>query len=237
MSDMKKILAFGDSIMKGVVVDKDRSVSDNIKYTVYDNCFTDQCSKRLGVEIENFGKFGSTIAVGKKILNRHIQNLAGAEFALLKFGGNDSAYKWNEIGDDPDRHHEPNTSLESFRQQYLDVAQEIKDLGVTPVLLSLPPIDTEKYYASVTRGMDERQKANVEKWLLGQPSYIYNWHEIYNLEIFKLAAQNNFKLIDLTSAFLERRDYKSMLCDDGMHPNERGHRLIADTICNNLALV
>lgn len=234
---MKKILAFGDSIIKGVVIDKDRSVSDNIKYTVSDNCFTDECSRRLGVEIENYGKFGSTISAGKRIIDRNLSKLEGAEYVLLKFGGNDSAYKWNEIGEDPDRHHEPNTSLESFRQQYLDVANEIKDLGATPILLSMPPINTEKYYESVTRGMDERQKANVEKWLHGQPSYIYNWHEIYNLEIFKLAAQNNFRLIDITSAFLNRMDFKSLICDDGMHPNERGHRLIADTICNSLALI
>jgi len=234
---MKKILAFGDSIIKGVIVDRNRSVSDNIKYTVSDDCFTDQCSKRLGVEIDNFGKFGSTIAVGKKILDRHLGDLKDAEFALLKFGGNDSAYKWNEIGDDPYRHHEPNTDLATFRQQYIDVAKEIQEQGVTPVILTLPPINTEKYYESVTRGMTEQQKANVDTWLNGQPSYIYNWHEIYNLEIFKIAAQYNFRLIDITSAFLNRRDFKSLLCEDGMHPNERGHRLIADTICNNLALI
>jgi len=233
---MKKILAFGDSIMKGVIVDKERSYSDSIKYTVSDNSFTDQCSKRLGVEIDNFGKFGSTITVGKKILDRHLRDLKDAKYALLKFGGNDSAYRWDEIGNDPDRLHKPNTDLATFRKQYLDVIKEIQDQGVTPIIISLPPIDTEKYYANVTRGMDERQKENVERWLGGQPSYIYNWHEIYNLEIFKLAAANGIPFIDITTAFLNRRDFKHLLCDDGMHPNERGHRLIADTICSNLAV-
>ena len=32
--------------------------------------------------------------------------------------------------------------------------------------------------------------------------------------------------------FLLERNYREMFCDDGIHPNERGHRLIADTICH-----
>lgn len=231
---MKKILAFGDSIMKGVVVDTDREISD-MKYKVSDESFTEECSRRLGVEIENFGKFGSTVTTGKKIVDRHLAELKEADYVLLKFGGNDSAYRWDEIGDDPSAPHKPNTDIDTFRHNYIEIVDEILDQGVTPVIISMPPIDPEKYYANVMRGLDERQKKNVEKWLGGQPSYIYNWHEIYNLEVFKIAALKKLPFIDITSAFLNRRDFRSLLCPDGMHPNENGHRLIADTICSSLA--
>lgn len=233
---MKKILAFGDSIMKGVVIDRERSISDNIKYMVSEESFAEECSRRLGISIENFGKFGSTVTVGKKILDRHIDEIRDAEYVFLKFGGNDSAYRWDEIGNDPDAPHQPNTDIATFRERYIEIVDEIIDNGATPVIISMPPIDTEKYYSSVTRGMDERQKSNIMKWLGGQPSYIYNWHEIYNLEVFKIAASKRLPFVDITSAFLNRRDFKSLLCADGMHPNEKGHRLIADTICSSLAL-
>ena len=34
----------------------------------------------------------------------------------------------------------------------------------------------------------------------------------------------------ITSKFLETKDYSALLCNDGIHPNEKGHKLIAETI-------
>lgn len=232
---MKRILAFGDSIMKGVVTDRSAGTAGRIRYTISDDCFTEQCSRRLGVEIDNFGKFGSTVSTGRKILDRHIRDICSDETVLLEYGGNDSAYNWNEIGRNPDGQHSPNTGLEAFRQQYLSMIEDILSKGARPVILSLPPVDPDRYYAHVLTDMSEEEKGNVKRWLGGRASYIYNWHEIYNLELFKLAAANNIPIIDITSAFLGRRNFRSMLCEDGMHPNEKGHRLIADTICESLA--
>ena len=60
--------------------------------------------------------------------------------------------------------------------------------------------------------------------------YITNWHERYNIEIFKLAIANEIPVIDITSVFLEKPNYSGYLCEDGIHPNKDGHALIAEAI-------
>ena len=37
-------------------------------------------------------------------------------------------------------------------------------------------------------------------------------------------------VIDISSVFLEQRHLDDFYCQDGMHPNEAGHALIAETI-------
>ncbi|OLA61120.1 MAG: hypothetical protein BHW37_01125 [Firmicutes bacterium CAG:272_52_7] len=44
-------------------------------------------------------------------------------------------------------------------------------------------------------------------------------------------------MIDIRSAFLVKRDYSDYLCEDGIHPNERGHKLIKDTLVDAIKAV
>lgn len=96
------------------------------------------------------------------------------------------------------------------------------------VILNLPPIDENKYLNWFSRGLD---KGNILKWLGGSAEYIYKFHESYNTKICAIAAENGIRLIDIRSAFLEMGNYSDCLCDDGIHPNEKGHDLIARVIC------
>lgn len=64
----------------------------------------------------------------------------------------------------------------------------------------------------------------------GNKQFLTNWHERYNIEVFKLAIKNKVSIIDITSKFLEQKDYSNLLCNDGIHPTEEGHRIIADSI-------
>ena len=74
------------------------------------------------------------------------------------------------------------------------------------------------------------ERSNILKWLGGSSEFIYRWHEQYNVAVHNIAQTANVKLIDIRSAFLERRDYCNYLSDDGIHPNETGHALIAGTV-------
>lgn len=68
------------------------------------------------------------------------------------------------------------------------------------------------------------------KWMNYNPYFLTNWHERYNIETFKLAINNNISIIDITSKFLEQKNYSLFLCEDGIHPNEEGHKLISEAI-------
>ncbi|MBQ9548589.1 MAG: SGNH/GDSL hydrolase family protein [Bacteroidales bacterium] len=222
--------AFGDSIVKGVVPEQETAAS----YRLLEQSFLDLCGARFDMPTANYGRFGSTVTVGQKILDRHLDALGSSSITLLEFGGNDCDYDWGAIGADPEAQHLPHTGVEQFRLIYKDIIDKVRFAGSEPVLLTLPPLDPDRYYRHVCRDMDERGHANVLRWLGGNTAFIFNWHEIYNLEVLKIAAALRVRVADITGAFLARRSYSDLLCADGIHPNEQGHRLIADTLCTLL---
>ena len=60
--------------------------------------------------------------------------------------------------------------------------------------------------------------------------FLTNWHERYNIEVFKLAINKDIPIIDITSKFLEIKNYSNLLYDDRIRPNEKGHKIIAEAI-------
>ena len=119
------------------------------------------------------------------------------------------------------------STIEDFTDTYTGIINEIKAMGKTPVLLSLPPIDSERYFKHISKGLSAD---NIMAWMRNDKQYITNWHERYNIEIFKLAIANEIPVIDITSVFLEKPNYSEYLCEDGIHPNKEGHALIAEAI-------
>lgn len=228
---MKHITTFGDSIMGGIVLDT-RLGQSAPRYTLLEKSFSARCAAALGVEIRNHGRFGSTTCHGLRELERWREQVSASDFVVMEFGGNDCDHCWKQIALDPEGEHRPIISLGQFSEQYRTMIETIRGLGSRPVLLSLPPIIADRYFDAFTRAMDAVQRANVLRWLDDSVENITQWHEMYNLQLFKLSAQLDVPIIDITTPFLVERDYRRMFCDDGIHPNERGHRLIADTICD-----
>ena len=224
---MSEIYAFGDSVLKGVII-------ENEKYKVCKNRFSNICEEVLNVVIANKAKFGSTISIGEKSFQRNIDMLdnPNVEYVVLEFGGNDCDFKWQEISDNPDIEHSPNIEINEFIKMYTDIIQMIKSKNKRPVLLSLPPIDSQRYMNKLSKNLN---KENILKWMNNNIYFLTNWHERYNIEVFKLAINNNIFIIDITSKFLEQKDYSCFLCEDGIHPNERGHKLISEAIQEHIS--
>ena len=233
---MKKSIAFGDSILKGVILDDRRGGNDRVRYTLLDEDFTRICEKEMGFPIDNYGRFGSTITTGEKILQRHSEDICDSRYTLLEFGGNDSDFNWNEISANPEGRHFPKTDLRSFSLTYKAIIDRVRHLGSHPVMLSLTPLDADMYFRHITSGMDDIGRSNVLMWLGGTTSPISSWHEMYNIQIFKLAIAMNVPVVDITSAFLYRKDFRDYLCEDGIHPNKKGHKLIADAVCDHFRI-
>lgn len=229
---MPRIIAFGDSIMRGIVLDKSQN-STKPRYTQLDESFVSICSAQLGCEIKNYGSFGNTTLRAFNNLNRYKSEIEHSEFAIMEFGGNDCDHHWAAIADDPSAEHHPFISIPQYAEQLEKLIKSVQQLGAKPILLSLPPIIADAYFNSFTKDMSHTQRDNVLQWLNGCLENITQWHDMYNLALFKLASDMRVKIIDITTPFLVKRDYRSLFCSDGIHPNASGHKLIAETICRH----
>jgi acyl-CoA thioesterase I len=215
------ICAFGDSIMKGVIFDALRG-----RYTFLKNSFANMLSANTGIKVDNYAKFGCTITAGKIIIEKHAAELPGYKYTALEFGGNDCDFDWAAISERPDDVHLAKTPITDFEVIYSDIIDNVAASGSQPVLFSLPPLNAHRYFSWVSKGLNTE---NILRWL-GDEEHIYRWHEMYNLVVVKLAAVKNVPLIDIRGAFLECRNYLSLYCEDGIHPNEAGHALISSVI-------
>ena len=223
---MSEVYAFGDSVLRGVI-------EENGKYRFLEKSFSNICENALGITVINKAKFGSTVASGEKSLERSQKRLplSDCRYVIFEFGGNDCDFNWPEISANLEKNHRPNSTIEDFRRIYTGLIEKIKEMGKIPVLLSLSPVDAQRYFKKITQGLN---KANILKWMDGNPQFITNWHERYNLEVFKLAIGNKIPVIDITSAFLEVKNYNRLLYEDGIHPNEEGHKVIAAAIKDHI---
>lgn len=226
-----KLVALGDSIIKGVLV---QSEGERSRYSLAEKSIVECCAERLGGESLNLGKMGCTIEAGERILNRCLDKMSGAQYVLLEYGGNDSDYNWQEIAEAPEKEHFPRTRLEVFEEVYERVINKIKAMGAIPLVLSLPPMDAERYFAFFSQKWEEGFRANVMRWLGGSTNTIMSGHELYNLATMRVAQRTGTQWIDVTSGLLKDHNFRAYLCDDGIHPNERGQRMIAEAVLQSL---
>ncbi len=220
-----KIVALGDSITKGVVLDSENN------YSVSEGSFVEILKKEKNFDINNYGRFGCTIHYGHQIIDRHPEEIATAQYTILEYGGNDCDFYWKRIALNPEAEHLPKTSLEAFRTQFIALINKVRLLGSKPIILSLPPIISDSYFKFFSRSMDTSQRSNILGWMGGEVEAIERWHEDYNRELFAIATQTATPILDITRPFGDYQEgWRSLICSDGIHPNTKGHRLIANSI-------
>ena len=223
------VCVFGDSISRGVVLDAVKK-----RYQTLRESFASLASSLLGFELNNYSKFGCTVDKGLELVERHAGEISRARYTVLEFGGNDCDQPWKEISLAPLGSHLPKTPIDDFAARYREMIDAVREDGGRPVLLNLPPIDPQRYFDWISRGLSAQ---NILDWLGGDVNYIYRWHEMYSIAVELLAQREGVPLIDIRTPFLRRRDCFSLLCEDGIHPNAEGHALISAVIESRAAEV
>ena len=222
------IHVYGDSILKGIVMDRESG-----QYTpMREDDFAPLCRK-YDVDVVNKSKFGYTISRGWAFLSRALQsaktkNAPLCDMMILEYGGNDCNFDWKAVSDVPAGDHLPMTTLETFSDTLKTMIASLREMRITPVLVSLPPIHAQRYLDHIVATTPGADREHILSWLGGDAQMIYRFQELYSSAVTKIAYECGCLYVDLRSAFLDKHNYPSLLCADGIHPNEDGHRLIAD---------
>lgn len=213
---MKTICIFGDSIGQGVIFNEER----------YRIC-TDHWAallKTKGYDVRNFSSLGYTVENGLNKLSR--VSLDPGSICLIAFGGNDCDLDWKAVAEHPEIHHDEKVEPERFLRLLHQMIGNIREMSLIPVLLTPPPVLAAAYFNRVSANLDG---AAILKYLV-DVEHICRQQESYANSIRYVAQNTGSRLIDVRQTFLRQPDLPSLMCSDGIHLNENGHRIYAEAV-------
>lgn len=214
------IQVWGDSVLKGVVYDPDRS-----RYTLTKDSAIALLQKTFQVPFENLSRMGRTAPEALEVMRSMDADAFKNKLVVIEYGGNDCDFNWAAVASAPDAPHAPRTPVKQFADALKGMTEHVRKMGGTPLLCSLPPLDPRRYLKWIVKdGLDESRILSF----LGVPERIYRWQEYYSAMVMKVAAEVNCRWLPLREAFLSAVRGEDVLCMDGIHPNDQGQRLIYD---------
>lgn len=224
-----KITVIGDSVSKGIII-KDGKVQklETNAIKIIENYYN--------ITIENNSLFGQSLkrVYQKQIIDNYIKkvNKNDNNLLIISLGGNDSDYDWPNVAETPNDFHTSKTPIEEF-QDYLDkITLQLIDNNIKVMFTTLFPINSDRYFRNIISKTADKEK--VLEFLHQDVSNIYRHQELFNDIICYNANKYNCKVIDIRSFFLLSVNYLDYVANDGIHPNEKGQRFIAQTIINQI---
>ncbi len=212
-----KLYIFGDSILKGVTFSGTKN-----RYSLVDNDYNELIAN--GYEISNLSRMGATIEYGEHVIKEELKG--EGDTVIIEYGGNDCDYVWRDVVSDPSGDHTCHVLPDVFERKYRDCINFAKSKGARVLISNLIPLDSEKYFDFISRGLDK----NILLDWLGDKSMLYRWQENFSRRVEHIAEISGEELVDLRGAFLTSHEFGDLLSADGIHPTEKGHKLICDTV-------
>lgn len=226
---MKKINAvvFGDSIAKGLELKNGRPKPLEISAV-------DVIAKHFNIDILNKSSFGQTIIRLKEkgLVEEFIKKSSkkNRNIAVFCIGGNDCDFDWKAISQTPDSEHYCKTSLKDFIDTYLDLIKKLKKQKIEVYICALPVVCSRMFFNNYVCALANKEK--ILHFLENDTSKISRHQEIYNNALRELAQANKCVFLDIRTPFLTVKNLEKVYSEDGLHPNEDGQRLIAQTVIN-----
>lgn len=216
---MSAIYVYGDSLLKATTPD------DDFRYHFHWQELLAGRETALSAVV-NRAKMGATVQKGEALVRHDLQRGIDAKLALVGYGGNDSDFDWTAIAANPEDTHLPRTPLPQFLQTLESITQSLLAQQVQPVLMTLPPIDGQRYFQFISRRADG---GSILRWL-GDVGRIYRHQELYSDAVAALAMTEGLPLIDVRRQFLPMRDLPRYIAADGIHLTMTGYRCLFDTL-------
>lgn len=212
-----EIHVWGDSLARGVVYNEERA-----RYVISHERCTNRLQEELGCKVENHSMMGATVLEGYARFEPSTPTPRA--LCVVEFGGNDCDLDWKYVSEHADEPVRAKVELDVFADALRQFVQTIRERNMTPLLATPLPLHAQRYFAWVTRGLD----ADAVLHALGDVNHIYRWQERYAIAVRNVARETHCRVLDLRDVFLAQRDYEHLMCLDGIHPNDAGHRLLAE---------
>ena len=217
MKARQKVVVFGDSLFKGVIFNEHKK-----KYQYLEKPCVEAIIQEKNMDVDNRSRFGLTTTKAVEYIGQCLEKDKDYDYAVIELGGNDCNFKWEEVARVPEAEHQPIVSLAQFELNLIAIIDLIKKNHIVPIIVTLPPISSKKYFDWISKTLDKQE---ILKWLK-EENYIYKYQELYNNCLTNIARKKAIQLIDLRLVLLKIKDYENYLCIDGIHLNENGHRVI-----------
>lgn len=215
---MKKLMIFGDSIIKGVTY-------NGQGYHLCQGHGFDAL-RAQGIQVDSFAKMGACITDVQPLLARTLQPTDTQTTVLLCCGGNDSDYDWSAISAAPTAAHQPKTPPTQFIDLYCNAVRAAQSSGARVALCTLPPLEPTRFFAHISKGLDADA---ILQWL-GDIGHLYRWQEYYSTLVTQLSRCFGCQLVELRSEFLKSDHFSALIGADGIHPTQDGHALIHSAV-------
>ncbi len=236
------IIAWGDSILKGVV-----SGGDSKRFDITEKDSLSQACAALGIELANKSVFGSWMTKTRRTQDRSLRNGASAQIGIIESGTNDSDYDWSAVSANPNAEHLQRCPLEEFTRLMEEAVSVARQNKITPVIMIPNPLVPEWWFKNICIGNDEAAivKFIARKYGLQDQDCsasqndqqdqkraaamrLYQNQELFSLKAAAIARRLAVQIVDVRSEFLAHPNYKTLMCLDGVHPNQAGYDFMAE---------
>ena len=208
---LRKVYVWGDSIAEGNRV---RRRARAVRGPAGAQRVFPGAAEALHVEMGEPCALRHDVAARAAALENGLQSAEPGSPVLLSFGGNDVDYDWAAISETPKERHDPRPAGAVRGEHGADGARRARR-GLIPVLLTLPPIDSERYFpGSCARPGKGRERPEVA----GGGAASTRTHRGYSRSLPGRADRE--RAPDRRARRVRTRgDSRCRLCVDGIHPN------------------
>jgi lysophospholipase L1-like esterase len=213
MTGSVRIVALGDSITNGTRLAGVKEAETFRQIT------RRELTEKLGktVEVINAGVNGDIAPLAIKRLKRDVLD-QNPDIVTVMFGGNEAGFYRPETNGFADT---PRVEREQFKAALGTLVDRLREAQITVVLMTCPPM-TGRYWG-----------VHLEPYRKHGINFLV---QDYAQTMRDVAAEKHVALIDVYRAFDSNR-VRLGYFPDGLHPDARGHRVIADLLVEQLSRV
>nr|WP_318739922.1 SGNH/GDSL hydrolase family protein [uncultured Treponema sp.] len=220
MSEIKSVIVWGDSILKGIISSEDLTQIRPSEINALQ-----MAGEKLAIEINNKSIYGAHIIKLQSTQTKNLNKGLTADIALIESGTNDCDYEWNDVCTKPFSEITQKVPLADFKRIASEMVDTSRENKITPVLVTAPDLAIPYWKEYITRGLD---KEKIAQFIGHNPYVLLRNQEEYMEALRQIAKEKNVQLIDMRVEFRKTSDPMSLMCKDGVHPNIEGHKLMAD---------